>query len=257
MIYYIATETGKAVRSRYAGYYLAGVVAVCVLANLAMVGFRDIIYGTNDGTFGYNIIMFAEGFFWIPYYSCIFIADLVCGRQYPDPYLRDRSNIGLKRHDIFFGKLISEFIMLFIFTILSFVIFILVTMIFQIYDGSIDSSIILDFAYNLLIAVPLFMAGTAIGNMFLFAFEGKKYAYTGYIITIIVIPRIVMLLGAAPFSIAPFCWIKDKILLTPQFTSLQFFATRDVSHIIISSVIFIILSSIVGCICYNKKVFEG
>ena len=256
MIYYIYSETARALKSRYARYYILGILAASVMANLAMIGFRDMIYGTNDGTYGYNIIMFAGGFFWVPYYSCIFIADMVFGKDYPDPYIRDKSTRGLKRHHIFFGKLISEWLMLFIFVIAAFVIFVSVSVVFQLSAGPIEGEIILEFAQNLLSAVPLFMAGVAIANMFLFMISKKTGAYVVFAAAVIVIPRMIMMFAASPFCVTAFKWIKDKLMLTPQFTALQFFATRNVPQIIISSAVYIIIAGITGCICYNRKVFE-
>ena len=257
MLYYILNETLQTLKSKYARYYLLGLLAVSILANLAMIGFRDMIYGTNDGTYGYNIIMFAGGFFWVPYYSCIFIADMVFGKDYPDPHLRDRTTVGLKRHHIFFGKLISDYILLAIYSVAAFLIFITVSVVFQLSAGAIEMEIIKEFAFNLLVAFPLFMAGVTIGNMFLFMFRKKVRAFTAYIITVVIIPRIIMFFGAAPFSVAFLRSIKDKVLLTPQFTALQFYATRDIPKILVSSAIYIAAACTIGCICYSKKVFES
>ena len=77
-----------------------------------------------------------------------------------------------------------------------------------------------------------------------------------WIITI-VIPRIIMLLGAEPISISFFRFVKDEILLTPQFTTLQFFASRDVRQIIISSVIYIIISSLIGLVVFRRKQIDN
>ena len=62
-----------------------------------------------------------------------------------------------------------------------------------------------------------------------------------------------MLLGAEPLSIGVFKFIKDKVLLTPQFTTLQFFASRNVPQILISSVIYIIITTLVGGVTFCRK----
>ena len=62
-----------------------------------------------------------------------------------------------------------------------------------------------------------------------------------------------MFLGAEPLRIG-FCkFIKDKILITPQFTTLQFFASRNVPQILISSAVYIILSTLIGGYVFCKK----
>lgn len=256
MAYYVFSETAKTMKSKNARYYLIGLLAASIMANLAMIAFRDMIYGTNDGTYGYNIIMFAGGFFWVPYYSCIFIADMVFGHDYPDPYIRDKTTRGLKRHDLFFGKLIAEWLMLLMFVTAGFIIFVAVSVVFQLSAGPIENEIIMEFGQNLLAALPLFMAGVAIANMFLFLFKKKLRAFLTYAAAVIAVPRVIMMLGASPFNIPVFRMLKDTLLLTPQFTALQFYATRDVPKIIISSVIYTIIACVIGCISFSRKVID-
>ncbi len=257
MIYYIYSETLRTLKGKYARFYILAVLAMSILANLTMIVFRDMVYGTNDGTYGYNLIMFAGGFFWLPYYTMIFISDMVFGREYPDPHLRNRSNLKLNRKQIYVGKLITGYLMLVLFAILSFVIFIGVSVLFQIGSGSMEKKIIADFAVNLVIAVPLFLAGVSMGFMCLFLFRTKKYAFIFFWVLTIVIPRLIMLLGADPIRIGFFNWIKNNLLLTPQFTELQFYATRNVPKVLISSAVYIILSTLIGCIGYKMKTFSG
>ena len=105
MIRYIWTEFIRAVKSKYYIKIIIAIAAVSVLANLAMIAFRDYVYGTNDGTYGYNLIMFAGGFFWLPYYTTIFISDMVFGENYPDPFIKDRITKRLRRPQLYLGKL--------------------------------------------------------------------------------------------------------------------------------------------------------
>ena len=49
MVRYIYTEFKRALKSQYSIKYIYGITAVCILANLAMIAFRDYVYGTNDG----------------------------------------------------------------------------------------------------------------------------------------------------------------------------------------------------------------
>ncbi len=253
MVYYIYSEIKRTLKERSALIFLLGIVAASVLANLSIIVFRDVIYGTNDGTYAYNIIMFAGGFFWLPYYFMIFLADMVFGKTYPDPYLRNRANLKLRRYQMFLGKLISEFILLIFYSFAALVIFLGVSFVFQMGAGPMEMSIVKDFTENLFWAVPLFMAGVSMGNMFLFMFYDKRKAYAAYFILTIVIERIIMILGAQPFSVPVCKWIKDHVLITPRFTELQFFATRDIPKTLILSMIYIAVTAVAGCYCFLKK----
>ncbi|MBO6138207.1 MAG: hypothetical protein J6O71_06295 [Lachnospiraceae bacterium] len=252
MVYYILSELKQAVKRKLCRNYFICIILMCLLANLAITVFRDLLYGVNDGTYAYNLIMFAKGFFWIPYYSCIFLADIVFGEKYPDPRIRNRSNVGLGRVKIYLGKLIAEWLLLLIFAVITTVLFLAITAVFQIHDGTIDSSVVIDFIKNVAYAFPLLMAGVSLSNMCLFLFDKKKTAYIAFALLVVLIPRVIMLLSTDSIAIAPMHAIRE-LLLTPQFQSLQFYATLDIPKIIISSVIYIIISSAVGCIRFCKK----
>ena len=88
MISYIKRELGRAFHRKYTYAYVLGILALCLLANIAVIAFRT-IYGTNDGTYAYNLIEYATWCFIIPYYSCIFIADVGFGKVYPNPQIKD------------------------------------------------------------------------------------------------------------------------------------------------------------------------
>ncbi|MBO6111547.1 MAG: hypothetical protein J6P45_00665 [Lachnospiraceae bacterium] len=253
MIRYIQNELKQSLRRREAVFYLIGIIAACVLANLSIIAFRDMLYGTNDGTYAYNIIMFAGGFFWVPYYTMIFIADIVFGKTYPDPYLRNRANMGLRRYQMYFGKLITCYIVLLLYVAAAFVLFLGISFLFQMSAGEMEASVIRDFALDLVYAFPLFMTGITIANMFLFMFYDKRVAYAAYFGLVIVLERLIMIFGAEPFSIGGFKWIKDTLLITPQFTTLQFFATRNMPKILVTSIVYIAVSAVTGCICFLKK----
>ena len=253
MIRYIWTEFIRAVKSKYYIKIIIAIAAVSVLANLAMIAFRDYVYGTNDGTYGYNLIMFAGGFFWLPYYTTIFISDMVFGENYPDPFIKDRITKRLRRPQLYLGKLFATWLCLLLIVIMAFVIFIGISTVFQLSTGTLSLEIVQDFAVNISCAFPLFMAGCSLGLMCLFAFEKKLRAFIVFWVLTVVLPRIVMGLGAEPLSISVFKFIKDKILLTPQFTTLQFFASRNVPQILISSSVYIILSTLIGGLTFCRK----
>lgn len=253
MKYYIGSEVKNALHKRYTLGYILGIVVLCVLANLSMICFRS-IYGMNDGSFASNLIIFAEGFFAIPYYSSIFIADIIFGKEYPDPRIRDKSTIGLSRTKLYLGKFFSILVLALLFMIVAIIGFIGITFLFQFHDGTIDLWTILDFLEKVVVALPLFVAGVAIGNMFLFASRNKKQAFIGYFITILVIPRLIMFLAAEPFVLPPFTYI-TKILITPEFNALQFYFTMNAKKDYILGIVYTLLACGIGIWRFNKKEF--
>ena len=254
MAYYIKTQLGRSLTDKYFRVFIIGILVAVLVANLSMTAFRDIIYGMNDGTFAYNLIMFAKGFFWLPYYALIFVADEVLGPSYPDPRLRDKSTIGLNRRDIFIGKLITEVLLLLCLALFATVAFLVITPVFQVHDGTIDISVILDFLEAVVLAMPLFLAGLSRANMFCFVFTPRKKAFLMFFLFVVLIPRVIMLLATDNIAFPPAIFIRN-FLLTPQFQELQFYATRNVPKVLISSVIYIVLSSIYGGYCFEKKEF--
>ncbi len=254
MIYYIKTQLNKSLKDRYFKYFIVGILSAVIVANLSMTAFRDIIYGMNDGTFAYNLIMFAKGFFWIPYYAMIFVADEVIGKSYPDPRIRDKSTIGLNRKHMYFGKLITGMLVLLFCAVFATVSFLVITPIFQVHDGTIDLSVILDFLEAVIFAMPLFIAGLSIATMFCFVFVFRKKAFIAFFLSVVLIPRIIMLLATDGIRFYPAVLLKN-ILLTPQFQELQFFATRNVPKVVVSSIIYIVLSSAYGVYSFEKKEF--
>ena len=254
MVYYIKTQLNRSLTDKYFRLFIIGILSAVIVANLSMTDFRDIIYGMNDGTFAYNLIMFAKGFFWIPYYATIFVADEVIGISYPDPRIRDKSTIGLTRKHIYFGKLITGIIVLLLCAVIATVAFLVITPLFQVHDGTIDMTVILDFLEAVILAMPLFIAGLSIAVMFCFALTPRRKAIAAFFIFVVALPRLIMLLATDGIRFLPAVWIRN-ILLTPQFQELQFFATRNVPKVIISSVIYIVLSSVYGVYCFEKKEF--
>ena len=55
MFRYIARDFRTALHRRYTYAYVIGIFALCLIANIAVVAFR-MIYGTNEGTYAYNIL---------------------------------------------------------------------------------------------------------------------------------------------------------------------------------------------------------
>lgn len=253
MCYYIGSEVKNALRRRYVLWYVAGMIVLCILANLSMICFRT-IYGMNDGAFGYNLIIFAEGVFAIPYYSSIFIADIVFGKEYPDPRIRDKATIGLSRAKLYLGKFAAALILSGLLLVIAVVGFIGITMLFQFGDGTIDVLTILDFIEKVVVAIPLWTAGVAMGIMFLFLFRRRRKAFIAFFGIVLVIPRVIMFLAAEPFKMPPFTWI-TQILITPEFNALQFFFTMNYKKILLLGIVYTAAACAIGIISYQKKEF--
>lgn len=250
---YIARELRKALKRKYTYSYVLGILALCLLANIAIMAFRT-IYGTNEGTYAYNLIEYATWCFVIPYYSCIFIADMAFGKEYPNPYIKDNVTKKLNRTQIYFSKLITEIILAVVFVVIAFVLLISITTLFQFRDGTISAYTIRDFSQKMLYATPLWIAGISFGNMFLFLFEDKKKAYICFFVLTFAFPRIVMQLAAEPLELAPFKFIRTY-LITQNFSLIPYPAdpTRNIPLTIALGFIYAAIASIIGAVYYRKK----
>lgn len=250
---YIAREWKRALKRRYTYAYVLGIFALCLLANIAVMAFRT-IYGTNEGTYAYNLIEYATWCFVLPYYSCIFIADMGFGKTYPNPYIKDNLTKNLNRTQIYFSKLIAEILLAMIFLVIAFVLLVSITTVFQFRDGTISAYTIRDFAEKMVYATPLWIAGISFGNMFLFVFEDKKKAYIGYFILTFGLERMIMQLAAEPLELGPFKWIRTY-LVTQNFSLLPYPAdpARSIPLTIALGFIYASIACIIGIICYKKK----
>ena len=110
MLSYIRRDVVGALKKKYTLGYLIGFAILCLAANLSLIFFRR-FYGMVDGSFGENLIMFSTQFLWIPYYSTVFIADIIFGTEYPDPHLKDRVTKNMTRAQVYLSKLIGAIIM--------------------------------------------------------------------------------------------------------------------------------------------------
>ena len=245
MILYILREIKRGALRKYTGVYLLGFLALCIIGNLAMAAFRS-IYGMNDGSYTYNLITFAQGAFILPYYSCIALADIIFGKEYPDPYLKDGVTRKLHRYQLYLGKLIAAVILSIGIFVIAFGMLLIVTSLFGIGYGSIDMLTIMDFLNKSTLALPLWIAGISIGQMCLYLFPGrKKRAVLLFAILVVVIPRFIMLLASEAIGIAFFVRLTDFII-TPQFQALQFLFTMNRGRCCILGLVYTILSSAVG-----------
>lgn len=250
-IRYVLREAYRAIRKGYAMYYILGILVLCLLANIAMACFRS-IYGMNDGSFSYNLIIFAEGAFVIPYYSCIILADIIFGREYPDPHIKDGVTGSMKRWELYIGKYAATLVLGGIMFAAAFILLVSTTLLFGIGDVGIGWDTISDFLQKALVALPLWMAGIAIGQCFLFAASRRRNAFIGYYILVLLIPRLIILLASEKIHLFPFTKLVN-ILITPQFQALQFYFTMDIKKCIILGAVYSIIASTIGIISFYKR----
>lgn len=253
MFKYIWHEFKEALNRKTTYLYIAGIFALCLIANAAVVGFR-MIYGTNEGTYAYNLIEYATWCFIIPYYSCIFIADIAFGKTYPNPQIRNGLTAKLTRSLIYLSKLFVSIILAMMYLVVAFVFLIGLTTIFQMRDGNITSYSIVDFLNKMAIAIPLWIAGLAIAMMCLFMFEKRKMAFIWYFVITLVIPRLIMLLAAEPFRIDFFRFLR-RYTISQNFSLIPYPAdpARSVPLTIALGIIYTVVATVIGCIAYSRK----
>ena len=250
MIKYIFRELKTAYKTKMAKILALSVLAICLLANLAVMAFT-LIYGSNiDGVLGSNVLAFATWCFPIPYLATILFADLVFG-TYPDPHIKDSITKNMSRTAVYLSEFLSGLIVALSYMILAFVVLLITTRIFHSDITSYDISLFLE---NMLVAVPLWIAGVSFGFMFLFIFESKKRAYICFFILTLVIPRFIMFFAAEPFSLNFFIVVR-KILISQSFGHIPYIADpeRNVVFIIGQGIVYTIISCIVGIVAYIKK----
>ncbi len=255
MLQYITRDLKTVVHRRYTLAYLIGIVALCIIANIAVVGFR-MIYGTNDGTFAYNLIEYATWCFILPYYSCICIADIVFGKTYPNPRIKDKITKNMSRTQIYFSKFAASILVAIAFLIFAFVFLMGSTTLFQLGDGTMHLWVVKDFLDKMWLALPLWLAGISIANMCLFITKHKVKAFVTFGVITVVIPRIIMFFAAEPFEWAVFRNLRI-FLISQNFSLLPYPAdpNRNVALIIGIGVLYSVIANIVGVIAFNKKKF--
>lgn len=255
MFYYTAREAYRAVRRKYTVAYIIAMLAMCLLANIAMACFRS-IYGMNDGAYASNLIHFAKATFVIPYYSCIFLADIVFGKDYPNPYIKDRATKNLNRLQLYLGKFLATIALGAVLFVITFLLMVVTTAVFSIGAGTIDFYTIKNFLDAATLAFPLWMAGISIGHMYLYCCDNKKKAFILYFITVLAIPRLIMLLSFESIKLQPFPML-NELLITPEFQALQFFHTMDRAGCWIKGIVYTVISLVIGItVFYKKKKFD-
>lgn len=254
MIRYIFNEFDTALRRKSAYVYFAGIFAICIIANIAVIAFRG-IYGTNEGTYAYNIMEYAAWSFIVAYLSCIMIANTVFGRKYPVPVTGNEQTGSLSRTQIYLGKLIAAVLLAFVFLIITFVVLVATTALFHMGDDRrLDNDAIRVFCGKLFLALPLFLAGISFGMMFLFIFKNKRKAFVGFYILTFGIPRLIIFLAGDSCNIAFFKMLRTYTI-SQCFTLIPYPSSpdRNVPLMVALGLIYAAISIITGIVIYNKN----
>lgn len=249
MFGYIINDFKRAIRSKWSKIYFFGTVGLILLANIAVICFR-FIYGSNEGTFAYNIFEYASWCFLIPYYSCIILASIAFGKD----YIRPKKD-GLAPWQIYLSKLIETIMLASVFLVIAFVLLYVVTLVFHINEGIINWPIVWLFLKKAFLSLPLWFAGISFAIMFLFLFENRWKAYLGFAVVTVIIPQLIRIFSLDSFGIEPMRAIR-RYTITQSFGLVPYpsYPERSVPLIITIGIVYAVIAVIIGISGYTRKV---
>lgn len=256
---YILNDLKRALTSKISKYYLFGTVILVLLANVAIIAFR-IIYGSNEGTFAYNVFEYASWCFLIPYYSCIVLALAAYGKDYIEP---DRNgirvndgvgNISLSPTKLYISKLIVTALLAVVFMVIAFVLLYVITALFHISEGAIPWGVIKSFLEKAALSLPLWFAGISFAIMFLFLFEKRWKAFAGFAFITVIIPQLIRIFSLDTFKSDIFRIIR-RYTITQSFGLIPYpsYPERSVPLIITLGIAYGVAAAVIGMLCYNRK----
>lgn len=259
MVKYIQSDLKRAFLSKLSKYYIFGMLGLVIIANVAVIAFR-IIYGSNEGTFSYNVFEYATWCFLIPYYSCFVLALIAFGRDYIHPDKNgiraddEAGRVSLSPTRMYLSKLIVTCLLAAIYLVIAFVFLYVITSLFHISEGMIMWGVIKSFLDKAALSLPLWFAGICFAIMFLFIFENKWKAFAGFVILTVIIPQIIKIFSLDYFKFELFRNIR-RYTITQSFGLVPYpsYPERSVPLIVALGFIYGIASTLVGIICYNRK----
>ena len=259
MLKYIANDIKRAIKSKSAKVYLIATLALVLIANIAVICFR-FIYGSNEGTFYYNVFEYASWCFLIPYYSCIFIGIMAFGKEYIYPKKDGMvleagdAKVALKPWMVYVAKLIVAILLAAVFLVAAFVLLCIVTQLFHVNEGLMEWMVIRNFLNKACLSLSLWFAGIAFAIMFLFIFEKKWQAVAGFAVVAVVIPQIIRIFSLDTFKFEFFRMIR-RYTITQSFGLVPYpsYPERSVPLIVSLGLVYGVLATLIGIICYNRK----
>ena len=259
MIRYIASDLKRAATSKLAKIYFIATVALIFIANLAVICFR-LIYGSNEGTFAYNVFEYASWCFLIPYYSCIILGIMAFGKEYIYPKKEGMvlpagdSKVALRPWQVYVSKLVESAVLAAVYSVIAAVFLYVITLLFHYSEGIIQWAIVRMFLDKACLSLPLWFAGLAFAIMFLFMFEKKWKAVLGFAIITVVIPQIIRIFSLDTFKFEFFRIIR-RYTITQSFGLIPYpsYPERSVPLIVTIGIVYGVLATVIGIVCYNRK----
>ena len=256
---FLINDFKRALRSRGSKIYLMAGIVLILVANIAVICFR-FIYGSNEGTFSYNVYEYASWCFLIPYYSCIAIGWIVFGHRYPHP---KKEGITLteggvkhtfKPAQLYIEKLIVSVMLAAVYLVVAFVAFYVITQLFHIDEGITLWPVVKNFLEKTALSLPLWFAGICFAIMFLFIFETWQKALAGYVILTVIIPQIIRIFSLDTFKFELARTIR-RYTITQSFGLVPYpsYPDRSVPLIVALGLIYGILASVIGIVIYSRK----
>ena len=244
MFKYISDDFKRAMRSKWTVRYMLAALAAILLANIAVICFR-FIYGSNEGTFAYNVFEYASWCFLIPYYSCIVIAHIAVSGSRPSD---------MKPWQYYISKLIEAVMMAACFFVAAFAALYAVTALFHINEGIIPWMVIKLFLDKAALALPLWFAGICFAIMFLMLADKKQLAYLYFAILVVVIPQCIRIFSLDTFKSGFFRAIR-RYTITQSFGLIPYlsYPERNPALIVSMGILYGLAATVIGLILYNKK----
>lgn len=251
---YIINDFNRAMRSKWTRIYLIAGLALVLLANIAVVCFR-FIYGSNEGTFAYNVFEYASWCFLIPYYSCIIIGDIAIGRNADrSAKRREEAAKELKPWQYYISKLIIAIMLAICFFVAAFIALYVVTALFHINEGAISWPVIKLFLSKAAVALPLWFAGISFAIMFLMLFEKRILSYGYFAILVFVIPQCIRILSLDSVDLEFFRIIR-RYTITQSFGLVPYpsYPERSVPLIVAIGLVYGLVATVAGIVLYGRK----
>lgn len=251
---YILNDYKRAMGSKWTRIYLFAGLALILLANIAVICFR-FIYGSNEGTFAYNVFEYASWCFLIPYYSCIVIGDIAIGRN-ADGSAKQQKDVAteLKPWQYYVSKLIIAIMLAVCFFAAAFIALYVITALFHVNEGVIPWMVIRLFMNKAAVALPLWFAGICFAIMFLLLFEKRILSYGYFAIIVFVIPQCIRILSLDSFKFEFFRAVR-RYTITQSFGLVPYpsYPDRSVPLIVTIGIVYGLIATAIGLTVYNKK----
>ena len=247
---YILNDFKRAMGSKWTRIYLLAGLVLILLANIAVICFR-FIYGSNEGTFAYNVFEYASWCFLIPYYSCIVIGDIAIGRGADRT---EQAATKLKPWQYYISKLVIAIMLAVCFFAAAFITLYVVTALFHINEGVIPWMVIRLFFSKAVVALPLWFAGICFAIMFLMLFEKRMLAYGYFALLVFVIPQCIRIFSLDSFKFEFFRLIR-RYTITQSFGLVPYpsYPDRSVPLIVAIGIVYGLVATVIGLVVYCKR----